>query len=112
MPSGCEGLDGIPGGLPMRSLLTLLAVAALTLTTTAPSAASVLTVSWQNNDPNADGVLLERASNPSGPFAVIVRLDRTVTAYADVTLTGGLTYCYRARAFNAAGVSDASNTGC
>ncbi len=96
----------------MRTFLTLLSVAALTLTTTAPSAASVLTVSWHNNDPNADGVLLERASNPSGPFTVIVHLDPMVTAYADVTLTAGRTYCYRARAFNAAGVSEASNIGC
>jgi hypothetical protein len=35
-----------------------------------------------------------------------------VTSYTDANLTSGLNYCYIVRAFNSAGVSDASNVAC
>jgi hypothetical protein len=47
-----------------------------------------------------------------GLLAQIASVGANVTSYADTNLTSGLNYCYIVRAFNSAGVSDASNVAC
>jgi hypothetical protein len=96
----------------MQSLRSLLAVLLFVLGSAVPGAADVLSLNWTDNATNEAGYIVERGAEPSGPFAEIVRVPFDVVAYDDVSLTGGATYCYRVRAFNAAGVSDASNVAC
>ena len=47
-----------------------------------------------------------------GVLTQIATVSANVTSYADANLTSGLNYCYIVRAFNSAGVSDATNVAC
>jgi hypothetical protein len=96
----------------MHALRILFAVAVFLLGSAAPGASDVLSLSWIDNATNEDGYIVQRANDPSGPFAEIARVPVDVAGYDDIALAPGATYCYRVRAFNAAGVSGASNTAC
>ena len=71
-----------------------------------------LTLSWTDNAMNESGSRIERRLSPSGTYSEIATVGPNVTAYSDETVTGGQSYCYRVRAFNAAGNSAYSDEAC
>src|SRR6476620_5287517 len=73
--------------------------------------AASLTLSWSDKSNNEDGFRIERMVS-GGVLAQIAKVGANVTSYSDANLTSGLNYCYVVRAFNSAGVSDASNAAC
>jgi fibronectin type 3 domain-containing protein len=87
---------------------------------TAPSnlTASAMSVSqidlaWADNANNEDGFKIERCTGTGcTDFAQITTVASNITSHSDTGLTAVTTYCYRVRAFNAAGDSDYSNTAC
>src|SRR5262249_9324956 len=68
-------------------------------------------LSWSDKSNNEDGFSIERMAS-GGVLAQIATVGANVTSYADANLTSGQNYCYIVRAFNSAGVSDASNVAC
>ena len=70
-----------------------------------------LTLSWNDRSNNEDGFSIERMVS-GGILTQIATVGANVTSYADANLTSGLNYCYIVRAFNSAGVSDATNVAC
>ena len=67
---------------------------------------------WTDNATNEDGFAVEKhagACTPAVVFAEISRTAANVLTYADTNLPAGSTWCYRVRAFNAAGFSAFSN---
>lgn len=73
--------------------------------------AANLTLSWNDNSNSENGFGIERMA-PGDILAQIATVGANITSYTDANLTSGLNYCYIVRAFNAAGVSDASNVAC
>jgi hypothetical protein len=73
--------------------------------------AASLTLSWTDRSNNEDGFRIERMVS-GGVLTEIASVGANVTSYADVNLTSGLNYCYIVRAFNSAGISDATNVAC
>ena len=85
---------------------------------TAPSHSTAVAVSstqvdleWQDNADTEEGFKIERAVG-GGAFAQICVVGANVTGYSDPGRTVDTRYCYRVRAFNAGGDSDASNEAC
>ena len=74
--------------------------------------AAQLQATWTDASTNITGFAIERSTGTTGTFAPIATTAGTVTAYTDSSVTGGTTYCYRARAFNSAGYSAYSSTAC
>jgi Divergent InlB B-repeat domain len=74
--------------------------------------AGQLQLAWTDNSNNEDGFRIERKTGTSGTFSQIASVGVNVTSYTDTNLTDGATYCYRLRAFNAAGNSAYSPEGC
>ena len=72
-----------------------------------------LTLTWQNNATNADGIIIQRRlySAPDTTFTEIWRVLRFVNKYIDTTAAVGQKYCYRVGAYNAVGVNY-SNVNC
>jgi hypothetical protein len=73
-----------------------------------------LTLTWTDNATNEDGYKVERASGSCTPtpgtFAEIAgALPPNTVTYVDAGLGNGVTFCYRVRAYNAAGNSGYSN---
>src|SRR5258708_3969554 len=84
-----------------------------TLTCVLPARAAQLTVSWGNPaSGDQSGFDVERAVGTPDAFAQIATTAANVLSYVDTDLTGGSAYCYRVRAYNAAGTSNYSNTSC
>ncbi len=79
-----------------------------------PSLAAPLTLTWTDNASNETGSRIERrlASPAAGMYAEIAIVGANVTFYVDTTVTAGQSYCYRVRAYNAAGDSGYSNAAC
>ena len=71
-----------------------------------------LTVTWVDNSTNETGFSVERSSGTTGTFAEVTTTGSGVTTYLDSSLADATTYCYRVRAFNAAGYSAYSNVAC
>jgi len=92
------------------SLLTLLLLA--TMIWCGEAAAAGLKLTWADNSINEDGFKIERKEGQAGTFAQITTAGANVSSYTDSGLTEGTTYCYRLRAFNAAGDSVYSNEDC
>src|SRR5262245_51680449 len=89
-------------------LLTLLTV----LSSSAVVTAAQLTLSWSDNSTNEDGFRIERRTGTTGTYAEITTIGVNTTSYTDANLANGTTYCYRVRAYNAAGTSGYSNEQC
>jgi Calcineurin-like phosphoesterase/Fibronectin type III domain len=68
-----------------------------------------INLSWADNSANEDGFKVERSTDGVN-FTQIAKPGPNSTGHADSGLTGGRTYHYRVRAYNAAGNSAYSNT--
>src|SRR5262245_5270292 len=86
-------------------LLTLLTI----LSSSAVVTAAQLTLSWSDNSTNEDGFRIERRTGTTGTYAEIATIGANTASYTDANLANGTTYCYRVRAYNAAGMSGYSN---
>ena len=67
---------------------------------------------WTDNATNEDGFAVEKHSGACAPgvaFTEIGRVGPNIVIYSDQNLAAGSTWCYRVRAFNAAGMSAYSN---
>src|SRR5256885_10684389 len=87
------------------SLLILIAIVS-------PVEAAQLQLTWSDNSTDEDGFKIERSTAPTGTFVQIAVTGPDVTSYTDSGLANATTYCYRVRAFNAAGDSDYSDVAC
>ena len=67
---------------------------------------------WLDRADNEDGFRIERKVSPTGAFASLAAVGANVEAYTDPTVDSGVTYCYRVKAFNAAGESEYTNEVC
>jgi hypothetical protein len=74
--------------------------------------AGQLTATWDDNSTNELGFSIERSLGPSNTFAEVATTGSGTTTYTDSSLADATTYCYRVRAFNAAGYSSYSNVAC
>ena len=77
-----------------------------------PASAAQLTLTWADASTNEDGFKVERKTGSTGAYGQLVSLAAGTTGYGDSTVTVGTTYCYRLRAYNAAGDSAYSNEAC
>jgi len=77
-----------------------------------PMSTSQINLNWSDNSSNETGFDIERCEG-SGctTFIAIGQVGAGVTGFSNTGLSGGTTYTYRVRAFNAGGPSDYSNTG-
>src|SRR2546428_14112921 len=91
-------------------ILSLLLLTAMTWPGVAPAAQ--LGASWTDNSTNEAGFKIERMTGTTGTFAQVATVGANTSAYTDPNLSAGTTYCYRARAYNAAGDSAYSNQAC
>ena len=71
-----------------------------------------LTLTWNDSAGNESGYRVERKIGSGGSYSEIAVLGANTTGYTDPNLAASTTYCYRVRAFNAAGVSGYSNEAC
>jgi len=74
--------------------------------------AGQLTATWVAGSSDELGFSVERHGDTLEPFVEVGITDPGVTGYTDTTVAEGATYCYRVRAFSAAGYSDYSNVAC
>ena len=95
------------GRVIVGSLLLLTAIAA-----PIEAAAAQLQLIWTNNSGDADGFKIERSTGTTETFAQIGVTGTNVASYTDSGLADATTYCYRVRAYNAAGDSGYSNVTC
>lgn len=78
----------------------------------APDSPDGIKLSWIDGAHDEDGFTVERSSGPGQPFVEIMSLSPDTTLFRDTDSVLGTTYCYRVRAFNAAGTSEYSNEVC
>ncbi|MFP4394519.1 MAG: fibronectin type III domain-containing protein [Anaerolineales bacterium] len=69
-----------------------------------------LSLSWTDNSSNEQGFKVERSPNGTSDWTQVGTAGADVTAYTDTGLACGVTYHYRARAYNAVGDSAYSNS--
>lgn len=91
-------------------VVCLAAVAAWLVPTTA--AAAQLGLSWTDLSADEDGFLVERRVASSPAFQQVALLGPGAAGFLDTTVAAGQAYCYRVRAFNAAGASAHTNEAC
>jgi len=65
----------------------------------APRAWSQIKLSWQDNSDNEDGFKIERKTSSSA-YSQIGTTGENITSYKDNTVSAGITYYYRVRAYN------------
>ncbi|MGH6689482.1 MAG: right-handed parallel beta-helix repeat-containing protein, partial [Gammaproteobacteria bacterium] len=73
---------------------------------------SQLAATWVDNSNGTAVTRLERRLRTDTTFDAIAEVPPGVTQYVDASVGAGLTYCYRALAYNAAGVSPYSPEAC
>ncbi len=78
--------------------------------TAAPASTSEIDLSWTDNADNESGFKVERSLSATSGFSQVAVVGENVTSYRDTGLSAGTAYCYRVRAYNAAGNSAYSNT--
>ncbi|RAI75869.1 hypothetical protein HMF3257_19965 [Spirosoma telluris] len=66
-------------------------------------------LTWAALSATAVTVVIERATNPNGPFTEIKQQPASLTTYVDMGLQEFTTYYYRIKAVNTAGSSNYSN---
>src|SRR5215813_13347709 len=93
-------------------LLSFLFALLTILSSAAAVTAAQVTLSWSDNSTNEDGFRIERRTSTTATYAEIAAVGENATSYTDVNLANGTTYCYRVRAYNAAGASGYSNEQC
>jgi len=93
-----------------RLLLTVLSCVALLGPGEANSAQ--LTASWVDNSGGVATTRIERRLGTNTVYSAIADVPPGTTTYVDASLSAGTTYCYRAYAYDAAGVSVYSNEAC
>lgn len=76
-----------------------------------------ITLTWKDNTESEDGFLIERRESGSQTWTQIASVGQNVTSYTnayvtDGTLRGGVTYCYRVRAYKGTTYSTYSNESC
>ena len=74
--------------------------------------ASQLQLNWIDTSTNEDGFKIERAIGSAGTFGQIAIVVANTTSYNDTSVTPGIQYCYRIRAYNSGGDSAYSNAAC
>lgn len=72
------------------------------------ASASQVNLAWTNNAANATGSRIDRSSDGVN-WTQLASLAGTATAYADGTVTGGMTFYYQVRAVSGSSLSDPSN---
>lgn len=72
--------------------------------------AATLRLNWQDNSSNESGFKIERLNGST--YVEIASVAANVISYSESNLTSGTSYCYRVRAFNAAGSSAPTNAAC
>ncbi len=74
--------------------------------------AAELSLSWADNSKDEEGFRIERKKGTQGKYEEIDIVAPNVTSYTDLSAQAGTKYCYRVRAFNAAGHSTYSQEIC
>jgi hypothetical protein len=70
-----------------------------------PVSANSIEVTWTDNSDNEEGFLIQRKLTVGGTWADLTTVGADETSFVDGSLVTGNEYCYRIRAFNAAGNS-------
>jgi len=94
-----------------RAFLFCLTIA-LTIFSQVELNASQLQLSWVDNSTDEDGFKIERGPATAGPFTQIGTTGSNVGSYTDSGLGDATNFCYRVRAYNAAGDSGYNNVAC
>jgi hypothetical protein len=87
----------------LRVLLVLSLVGAAVATPAAEAAH--LALAWDDTSFNELGFVVERRVASLPTYAAVATVGSDMTGYLDQNLPAGVTYCYRVRAFNNAGMS-------
>ena len=74
--------------------------------------AAQLSLSWADNSKDEEGFRIERKKDKQDKYEEIATVAPNVTSYTDLSAQAGTKYCYRVRAFNAAGSSTYSQEIC
>ena len=72
--------------------------------------AATLRLAWQDTSSDESGFKIERLNGST--YVEIASVAANIVSYSDSNLTGGTSYCYRVRAFNATGSSAPTNAAC
>jgi hypothetical protein len=91
---------------------TALATTTLLAVSVTGALASQAALHWVDRATTESGFKIERKVSPTGPYTQIALLAANSVAFVDPTLAASTTYCYRVRAYNAAGNSPYSNEVC
>jgi hypothetical protein len=76
------------------------------------ASAAQLTASWTDNSGGEATTRIERRLGTDRVYVPVADVTPGLTSYIDASLDSGTTYCYRALAYNAAGVSPYSDEAC
>lgn len=74
--------------------------------------AGAVSISWADNAVDEDGFHVERRAESGGPFELVAVTGANVVVHLDTSVPALGRYCYRVRAFNAAGPSAYTNVSC
>ena len=97
--------------------MKIFAAISLSILLAAPVHSASLVLKWTDNSDNEDGFKIERRLGTTGAFAEVARRGAqpgtgTIASDTDTGLIDQQNYCYRVRAFNAAGDSGYTNIAC
>ena len=90
------------------NLVCMLAVASVLASVSLAQGSSEISLSWTDNSENEKGFEVERKEQDQD-FALVATLGQDVESFTDVSITPGLEYQYRVRAFNDFGDSGYTN---
>src|SRR3982751_6980381 len=93
------------------SVVRAVVVSAVLLSATSAAAAQ-LTATWTDNSGGIAATQIDRKLQTDASFASLATVGPGVAIYVDSTVTQGITYCYRVKAFDAFTESPYSATAC